>query len=370
MNKQVFAGGAAPEKNSAKHADVDTKAKHKYRDPLTQWPIRGLAYTNEIGAALSEVAPTFGLMLWIPALLYFGADIYDKYKNDKDSYNPNGVRGTEQAAFQALASVILPTASVKIGQRIGSLIGKVTGKNGLTFQTEEEIIKFLQSHLGRRNMSDHISDIDEFKEAFHLALENKNKNTSVGMRLSNIFHKIGKMFISSRHPEAVASASKDKVSNFANKQIDEIFAICKQLIEDDSQKPAQMSKKMFKQYHNIKLNFGENVAYKDTAKVDAINHILKKHLASKVNNAKIIKTIGGFVALGLAIKPIDKFVENVVIKKYISPGLHYMQNNMFGDEKAKTLDSMIHGQDKSLDKTPKLTPATNLNPQKPKPVSA
>ena len=52
----------------------------KYSDPLMKWPARGLAYTNELGAAISEVAPTLGTLLWIPALLYFGADIYDKYK--------------------------------------------------------------------------------------------------------------------------------------------------------------------------------------------------------------------------------------------------------------------------------------------------
>ena len=36
---------------------------------------------------------------------------------------------------------------------------------------------------------------------------------------------------------------------------------------------------------------------------------------------KMLKTLGGFVALGIAIKPIDKFVENVVIKKFVEPNL-------------------------------------------------
>ncbi len=36
---------------------------------------------------------------------------------------------------------------------------------------------------------------------------------------------------------------------------------------------------------------------------------------------KMLKTIGGFVALGIAIKPIDKFVENVIIKKVVQPNL-------------------------------------------------
>ena len=105
--------------------------QNKYNDPLNQWPARGLAYTNEIGAAISEIAPKTGLLLWIPALLYFGADIYDKYKNDQNSYDPSAKRGTKQAIFQLLASVILPTAAVKIGQRTASVIG-LMGKHKLT----------------------------------------------------------------------------------------------------------------------------------------------------------------------------------------------------------------------------------------------
>ena len=57
------------------------KKDKKYTDPLMNWPVRGLAYTNELGAALSEIAPKLGVLLWFPAMLYFGADIYDKYKN-------------------------------------------------------------------------------------------------------------------------------------------------------------------------------------------------------------------------------------------------------------------------------------------------
>ena len=36
---------------------------------------------------------------------------------------------------------------------------------------------------------------------------------------------------------------------------------------------------------------------------------------------KIVKTTGGFLALALAIKPIDRFVEEVLIGKIVAPGL-------------------------------------------------
>lgn len=40
-----------------------------------------------------------------------------------------------------------------------------------------------------------------------------------------------------------------------------------------------------------------------------------------------IKTIGGFCALGLAIKPIDHFVENVLIGKYVGPQIDNFKIN-------------------------------------------
>lgn len=42
--------------------------------------MRGLGYTNDIGVAISEIAPTASRLFWVPSLMYFGADVYDKYK--------------------------------------------------------------------------------------------------------------------------------------------------------------------------------------------------------------------------------------------------------------------------------------------------
>ena len=123
--------------------------KKQYNDPLNQWPVRGLAYSNEIGAAISEIAPKAGLLLWIPALLYFGADIYDKYKNDKNSYDPSAKRGTKQAIFQLLASVILPTAAVKVGQKTASVMG-LMGKDKLSLQTQEELHRFTINYIKQK----------------------------------------------------------------------------------------------------------------------------------------------------------------------------------------------------------------------------
>ena len=53
----------------------------------------------------------------------------------------------------------------------------------------------------------------------------------------------------------------------------------------------------------------------------AVKSVLNKYLENRTLRGKTIKTIGGFLALGIAIKPIDHFVEEVLIGKVISPSL-------------------------------------------------
>ena len=51
----------------------------------------------------------------------------------------------------------------------------------------------------------------------------------------------------------------------------------------------------------------------------AVKSVLTKYQKGKMLKGNFIKTVGGFLALGLAIKPIDNFVENVLIGKYVGP---------------------------------------------------
>lgn len=84
----------------------------KGADPLLNYPVRALAYTNEVGAALAD--KTLLYLSYIPALLYFGADIYDKYKSGENGtyQKPSLSKGIKQAVFQGLASVALPTGAI------------------------------------------------------------------------------------------------------------------------------------------------------------------------------------------------------------------------------------------------------------------
>ena len=53
----------------------------------------------------------------------------------------------------------------------------------------------------------------------------------------------------------------------------------------------------------------------------ALRSVLIQDLKTKTLRGRMIKIIGGLVALGIAIKPTDKFVDHIVIGKVIGPGI-------------------------------------------------
>lgn len=306
----------APVFGNKEKTDKNVKKQQTYSDPLMQWPARGLAYSNELGAAISEVAPKLGTLLWFPAMLYFGADIYDKYKNEKNSYNPDGKRGTEQAIFQLLASVILPTGAVIAGQKTASAMG-VMDKTGLSLQSREEVINFLQEFTRRRHIDNYANDISSFKEHFRESLITKREKLIRENKIKNPLKFLGDAIFGRRHPESLAMSQKDRVLKYADTHIDNMFKIYDDLKND--RKPAEFSSKLWKKFGKLKDKYAKDPDYKATFLRDASEDIIKKYQKSKIMNAKILKTIGGFIALGIAIKPIDNFVEHFVIKKVVKP---------------------------------------------------
>lgn len=316
-------GASAP-----KFTGEQNKKDKKYADPLMNWPVRGLAYTNELGAALSEIAPKAGVLLWFPAMLYFGADIYDKYKNEKTSYDPNAQRGTEQAIFQLLASVVLPTAAVIAGQKTASVMGAM-GKTGLTLQTQEEVINFMDEFNSRRHFGKFTNKRQEFKEHFVESFTTKREKLIREHKIKNPIKFITDAIFTSRHPEAIAMSQKDKVLKFADENIDSMFRMYDDLM--NGIRPKEFSDKMWKKFNKLKEKYAKDPDYKATFLRDASEDIIKKFQKSKMTKSKMLKTLGGFVALGIAIKPIDHFVEKVVIKKVVEPNL----SNVFNKDAKK-----------------------------------
>lgn len=141
---------------SAFSTEDSKKKKHDKKpkeDPLLDSPLRALAYTNEVGVALAPaVGKTISLAFWAPALMYFGADIWDKYKRGQDNSYHNNDKKTafRQAVFHAAASVVGPTAAIlgaekgfmKVygNDKVDELVNKIKeGKSNLPSKVEKAV---------------------------------------------------------------------------------------------------------------------------------------------------------------------------------------------------------------------------------------
>ena len=297
---------------------INNSEKDEYSDPLLKWPLRGLAFTNDIGAAIMDIAPTLGTMFWIPALMYFGADIYDKYKSDEKEYNPNKKRAFKQAVFQALASVVMPIIVVHNGQKAASLLGQ-TSKSGMSLQLKEEIEKFTINHLKRRKLKDYDGNIDGFKKEFNEHLKQHLLDCEKSLKTKNPFKLLGRWIFSSTHSEKMSENKLASVKEYADKNIDEMFSIRADLL--NNKQPKNLSNKLLKFYDNTKRSFAKDKNTIEGYVEDSIKALLKQRQRNNLFKIKLLKSVGGFVALGASIRFIDHFIEKHVIEKFVEPGL-------------------------------------------------
>ena len=293
----------------AKIDKLNEKVVNNYSDPLMQWPVRGLAYTNEVGVAISEVAPALGQALWIPALMYLGADIYDKYKNEGTSYNPSTHRGLKQAVFQGLASVILPTIAVLAGQKVFSLLGYIA-KGHISLNSREKVSNYAVDFITSGNLAKY-KDLDaECKQTFEAGIENILTFRQNERKLQD-----GKSWFVEfmKNPKKALSIglSAKSAKDYAGSTIDSLINLRKELYGDTPK-----LKENFKWHTLVEKNI-----LKGVSKDIAIRDVLVKYQQSQIIKSKWIKTVGGFIALALAAKPIDNFIEHVILPKVVTPSL-------------------------------------------------
>ena len=250
-------------------ADTRTKDSKtgEYKDPLMQWPLRGAAFTNEVGEALRPVIGGYATLSWVPALLYIGADVYDKYKNDQTEYSPDSRRCLKQAVFQGMASVFLPLIAVKAGQNIFAQAGKLTEEK-IGINAKEKVAKTAEQFIANGKM--HAFDgkdaecIKEFSDIVANAMDFDNKKTS----LKNVF----KVF---------RLDSKEKIQNYSEKTIKDLIELRKNLLNPTDEFKQD---KWFKAYEaDLKAGQTSNVAVKS---------VLTKFQQSKMLKGKFIKTLG------------------------------------------------------------------------------
>lgn len=285
--------------------DAETK---EYKDPLMRWPLRGCAFTNEIGESLRPLIGNAATLSWAPVLLYVGADIYDKYKNDQTEYSPSSHRCLKQAIFQGLASMFLPLLAVKLGQNIFSLTGLFT-KDKLTIKSKEHIENLAKQYVTNGKLHSYINDDKECAKNFR---EIVSSNLDYKIQKAKTTNPIKKIYLQTK--ETIFDKFKvnqaSDIDNYANKIITDLIDKKNNFAKPDEK---FKSEPLYKKYARaLKSGQTENIA---------TNSVLNKYLAKGSLKDKAIKSLGGFAVILPAIPIIDKFVEQVLIGKYIAPRL-------------------------------------------------
>ena len=250
------------------------KETGEYNDPLMQWPLRGAAFTNEVGEALRPVIGGYATLSWLPALLYIGADVYDKYKNKGNTYDPNAKRAFSQAVFQANASIIMPMLFGHIGASAFSQVDKYHGLK-LSTNAKEQTLRYIKRYAASEKIFDPNQDKDAILKDFSTSFDNFYQNSSKTYKNKNIFFKIYDKLLGNCRKGAVANSNETRLKDFANNKFKNIIDNAKDL--------------------------------------DALNAKFDKDIFK----LKAWKSAGSFTALLLTMKFIDSFTENILIKKIL-----------------------------------------------------
>ena len=305
-------------------SEQEETPKTRRKDIYAEMPIRALGYTNELGEAIRPLSPMLANLSWLPAIGYIGADIADKYKQDEyANQDPSKERASKQFVTQMLASVFLPTAAVKIGQGVVDNTAAFSD-TGLSMTNREKVsdvvINSMKAgeHKGFLNENGQVNK-DAYKEALNNKFDEilKHRKTHKGNNpVTNFLNTIQKIL--SKKP------AKEKVKSYASMVVDRLVDERQQLL--DGVKPENLSKKAFNKF--MKASKNVDAAEKQSLAFDAIRKIEK----GRMFNNRIMKSIGGLIALSVMAKPIDNFVEEYVIEKYVGPAIDkaktYKQRNI------------------------------------------
>ncbi len=193
-----------------------------------------------------------------------------------------------------MASVFLPLIAVKAGQNTFAQAGKFS-QDKISINSKEHVANAAEPFIANGKM--HAFDgkneecIKEFTNNVLSSMDYNNKKSS----LKNLF-KIFRL------------DSQEKVEKYSEKTIKDLIQLRKNLLNPSEE---FKNNKWYKAYEaDLKKGQTSSVAVKS---------VLTNFQQAKMLKGKAVKTLGGFVALGLAIKPIDHFVEEILIGKYVGP---------------------------------------------------
>lgn len=302
--------------------------KKKYEDPLEK--IGFLSYSNELGTAISEIAPKLGAALWAPTFMYIGADIYDKYKNDKNDYNPSGTRAFERALFQGLHTLIALPAIIFAGQSIVSPLGKMD-KTGISGNTKDAIYRHTKNVIDQAPESA-FENFETFNNLIKTSLENRfDARAEEIQKTDNILKKFFKKNFKNKF--AILEAEKSKVLTYAEQNAKKVFDIMSALKNNDKSKVPSQIYRAYKKHIPIM-----NELYKDgDYSYQASRRALKEYQNSLIFKNKLLKTLGGFGAIFLLANPAGNIMDKYLMKKYINPEIDKISSEAIKEFKMKTI---------------------------------
>lgn len=334
------------------------------RDPLAEYPMRGCAYANEVGAALAPI-PKIGANLfklsWIPALMYFGADIYDKYSRgeNKDYSDKSRTEAVKQATFQALASVIIPTKAVHLGQNAFSALASKLNKHKLDSRVQIEVLDLIKDDIEKGKLkqfdasdrlsnaikSNNVDEINAIKKELTSSLKIKLREVSKTAKSNiinrNFFKKVlNVIWDSHENYEDSANIYFARNKKVKQKKLKHLNAYIEKQVSDIIDLQIDMHKAInvegstnsFVASPSIKKAFSSKYIKKleqsvsSVKKPDVIKHTLIKFISKKSIKPYANKIVGGFAFLAALALPIDYVVEHLLMKKIINPGIQSVAN--------------------------------------------
>lgn len=312
-NRNYFMNSKQVDKLSFKSEQiVEEEPKVRRRDIYAEMPIRALGYSNELGEAIRPLSPMLANLSWLPAIGYISADIADKYKQDEYAHvDPSKGRASKQFVTQMLASVLLPTCAVKVGQSLVNNIASF-GKQKLNLNHREQISDVIIDSMKAGEHKNFLNDAGKvdtalYKESLSGKLDEIIKHRKTHKKLMKPFE-LAWNFIKAPF---IKKPTMQNIKKYAGDVVDRMVENRQQLL--DGIKPKTMSKRAFKKF--VKMTKDLPAEEKQSLAFNAVRKLEK----GRMFNNRILKSVGGLMALAVMAKPIDKFVESIVVDKYVGP---------------------------------------------------
>lgn len=307
----------------------DKNNNNSYKDPLNKRGIMLLSYSNEAGTAIAEIAPKLGAALWAPAFMYLGADIYDKYKNDQNNYNPSARRAFKETIYQSLTNLIALPLVIYAGQCAVSPLGKMD-KSGVSGNAKDEIYKHTRDVIEQIH-GNTLESFENFRNTVITSLENKITSRNNEKQTINIFKKLYNKFFTRRYN--LLKCEKNKIIKFAEENTQKTYDILTALKNNEIEK---VPKNVLKKYHQVLPAMKEMFKDGDYA-YQASRTALKEYQTSLIFKNKLTKTIAGLAALVIFAKPVNNYVDKHVMKKFIEPKIDTIPSISLNDSKIKKI---------------------------------